>query len=122
MAPRSEPEVVSDDDPSLQQEGLDAEKEDRQTATGNEQQQAANELGDLNQDVSTSPLHLLYLAGAELTLLYLVVIRRTSSTTLPACLREAQRSMRSLRTRRSMPMWGLLSRPMRVRLRRGGIQ
>lgn len=57
MAPRSDQdpvEVVDDNDPSLQEDGIDAEKEDRQTETANAQSQAANELEDLNQDVSIS--------------------------------------------------------------------
>lgn len=56
MAPQyneSEPEIQEDDAPV--DSGIDAQAEDERAATGSEQQQAANEAGDLDQDVSRSP-------------------------------------------------------------------
>ncbi|PWN22676.1 hypothetical protein BCV69DRAFT_296657 [Microstroma glucosiphilum] len=51
MAPQyneSEPEIQEDDAPV--DSGIDAQAEDERAATGSEQQQAANEAGDLDQD------------------------------------------------------------------------
>lgn len=54
--PTSEPEPqVVDDSETYEPSGVDAQAEDSATGVGSEAQQAKNELGDLDTDVSAEP-------------------------------------------------------------------
>lgn len=60
MAPRyeySEPEVVEDDAPAAEEQGVDAQAEDDAVANEPEAKQVQNELSDLDQSVSVRRRH-----------------------------------------------------------------